>query len=82
MKYRFPIPMTLTVLAALVALTSCANPGGAPGGGPKDMTPPMLLEAQPPQGAVDFRDQLVTMEFNEFIELREQDKIYASPVLK
>lgn len=82
MKYHFsPIPMTLTVLAALTALTSCANPAGAPGGGPKDMMPPVLLVAQPPQGTVDFQDKVVTMEFDEFIELRNQDKIYASPVL-
>lgn len=73
--------MTLTVLAALAALTSCANPAGAPGGGPKDMTPPVLLVAQPPQGTVDFQAKVVTMEFDEFIELRHQDKIYASPVL-
>lgn len=73
--------MILTVLAALTALTSCANPGGAPGGGPKDMTPPVLLVAEPPQGTVGFQDRVVTMEFDEFIELREQDKIYTSPVL-
>ena len=82
MKYHFsPIPIILTVLAALTALTSCANPGGAPGGGPKDMTPPVLLVAEPPQGTVDFQAKVVTMDFDEFIELREQDKIYASPVL-
>lgn len=73
--------MILTVLAVLTALTSCANPGGAPGGGPKDMTPPVLLVAEPPQGTVGFQDRVVTMEFDEFIELREQDKIYTSPVL-
>ncbi len=73
--------MILNALAALLALTSCANPSGAPGGGPKDMTPPALLVAQPPQGTVYFQDKVVTMEFDEFIELRDQDKIYASPVL-
>ena len=75
-----PILKTLTVLAAM-ALTSCANPGGAPEGGPKDMMPPVLLVAQPPQATVDFQSRAVTMEFDEFIELREQDKIYTSPVL-
>ncbi|MDE7090755.1 MAG: Ig-like domain-containing protein, partial [Bacteroidales bacterium] len=82
MKEHFsPIPMILTVLAALMALMSCANPGGAPGGGPRDVTPPVLLVAEPPQGTVDFQAKTVTMEFDEFIELREQDKIYTSPVL-
>ncbi|MDE6515479.1 MAG: hypothetical protein K2L03_05515, partial [Bacteroidales bacterium] len=82
MKEHFsPIPMILTVLAALMALMSCANPGGAPGGGPRDVTPPVLLVAEPPQGTVDFQSKTVTMEFDEFIELREQDKIYTSPVL-
>lgn len=72
----------LAVALILAALTACANISGAPGGGPKDVLPPVLLAARPPQAAVDFQGGVVTMEFDEFIELREQDKIYASPVIK
>lgn len=72
----------LAVALILAALTACANISGAPGGGPKDVLPPVLLAARPPQAAVDFQGGVVTMEFDEFIELREQDKIYVSPVVK
>lgn len=74
--------LVAAVVGLAAFLTSCANIAGAPGGGPKDELPPVLLEAQPPQAAVGFQGGVVTLAFDEFVELRDQDKIYASPVLK
>lgn len=78
----------LNILRALAAmaiqlplLTACADYSGSPGGGPQDVLPPVLLTSTPPQGQTDFKSPLITMDFDEFVELREQDKIYASPVL-
>ena len=78
----------LNILRALAAmsillplLTACADYSGSPGGGPQDVLPPVLLTSTPPQGQTDFKSALITMEFDEFVELREQDKIYSSPVL-
>ncbi|MDE7149942.1 MAG: hypothetical protein K2O01_05995 [Bacteroidales bacterium] len=76
------IAIRVIQVVALAFLAACANIAGAPGGGPKDVLPPALLVSQPPQAALDFQGGVVTMEFDEFVELRDQDKIYASPVLK
>lgn len=65
-----------------VGLTACANMTGGPGGGPKDELAPVMVMALPEQGATNFQGGQVLLEFDEFIELREVDKIYASPVLK
>lgn len=76
------IRRALAAMAILLPLlTACADYSGSPGGGPQDVLPPVLLTSTPPQGQTDFKSSLIIMEFDEFVELREQDKIYASPVL-
>ena len=78
----FNIRRALAAMAMLLPLlTACADYSGSPGGGPQDVLPPVLLTSTPPQGQTDFKSALITMDFDEFVELREQDKIYSSPVL-
>ena len=78
----FNIRRALAAMAMLLPLlTACADYSGSPGGGPQDVLPPVLLTSTPLQGQTDFKSTLITMEFDEFVELREQDKIYTSPVL-
>ena len=70
----------------LVAMTglavSCANYSSAPTGGPKDVAPPVLLKAEPPQGTVGFTHDKITLTFDEFVVLQNTDKIIVSPPLE
>lgn len=56
--------------AVLIALASCANPM-SPTGGPKDTTPPTIIEAEPANQSVNFNSDRVTITFNEFVTLKE-----------
>ncbi len=67
--------------AALVILTalSCAktNP---PGGGPRDVDPPVVLKSQPPEGTLNFTGNSFTITFDEYVVLdRINEKFMVSP---
>ncbi len=51
-------------------LKSCANPV-TPIGGPKDSTPPALLEAIPPLETRNFNATKIQLEFDEYIEIKD-----------
>jgi hypothetical protein len=56
------------VLTALLVWTGCANPL-PPGGGPRDTTPPSIVEARPAEGTVNVeQDVAVEIAFSEYIE--------------
>ena len=66
----------------LVLQTGCANPI-APGGGPKDSLPPMLVSVTPKDSARSFNAKTVTFTFNEFIELQSiRENLVISPLPK
>lgn len=48
------------------AFHRCANPG-RPTGGPKDTIPPTLINATPLSGTTNFNDQVIILEFSEYI---------------
>lgn len=61
-------PTGWLLLTALLVWTGCANPL-PPGGGPRDTTPPSVVEARPAQGAVNVeQDVIVEIAFSEYIE--------------
>ncbi len=67
---------------SLLFTSSCARIG-APGGGPKDTLPPVLLKTQPAQGALFFNKKKVSVTFNEYVQLKEADKHFImSPPLE
>ncbi len=49
-------------------LIGCAHPV-SPGGGPKDVQPPQVLETKPPNGSPNFIGKKFTITFDEFIQL-------------
>lgn len=57
--------------AAMVFTHSCANiiP---PQGGPRDTIPPVLVRAVPGDSTVNFRGNRITLEFDEFIDLKDE----------
>jgi uncharacterized protein (DUF2141 family) len=54
-------------------LVQCASPGN-PTGGPKDEDPPKLLKASPENASVNFKAKEITIEFDEYIKLKDIQK--------
>lgn len=80
MKFRGKIPFVIVaVLAWIVIVSSCANPG-FPVGGPKDTIPPVLLKTDPIYKSVNFDGDNVKLTFNEYIATDEiADALVISP---
>ncbi len=78
-SYHQVIPAAL-LLAVLV--TGCARVG-RPSGGPKDMNPPVYVTSTPENRANNFTDDRINIEFDEFIQLKDQSReIIVSPPMK
>ncbi len=57
----------------------CANIM-SPQGGPRDTLPPQVVEMKPGFGALDFKEKRIYIEFNEYLQLKDQQKeFYTSP---
>ena len=68
-------------LAAVILLLSCAAVM-APPGGPKDITPPELIETSPPDGSINYAGNQIVLEFSEYIDERSiQRAIHILPTL-
>jgi hypothetical protein len=77
MRIRFIIAGLLFLL-----IQGCAKMG-QPTGGPKDVYPPEFIGSNPPNRSVNFSGDQVDIEFNEFIQLKDQNKeILISPPMK
>ena len=71
-------------LGLLAVMASCARYGAGPTGGPKDLAPPILLSALPPEGDTvhDMNGPTeIVLNFDEYVVLSETDKIVTSPPL-
>ena len=65
-----------TLLAGMLAtagLWRCARIT-QPQGGPKDSLPPVVITMTPAYGTVDFKEKRVYIEFNEYVQLKDQQK--------
>ena len=79
MKHRLPI-----LLSLLIALTlwQCAR-RGSPTGGPKDVTPPVLLQSVPKSGAMKFHGKKIRLQFDEFVVTKDiRKQLIISPPMK
>jgi hypothetical protein len=56
-----------------IGLISCAKVA-MPSGGPKDITPPVVVKCVPENGTLGFTGKKITITFDEFIQLKEADK--------
>lgn len=72
----------LVVIVAFIA-NQCANSITAPSGGPKDETPPVVLETLPENGRPNFKGNKFSIRFNEYISLQNvQQSALISPPMK
>lgn len=61
--------MLLVGLGLVFGLSSCANRGIGPQGGPKDSIPPVPVKSVPENGAVNFEGKRIEVTFNEYLQL-------------
>ena len=55
----------------------------APTGGPRDTLPPILLEADPPNGTLNFKGNRITLSYDEYVQLQKlQENLLISPTPK
>ncbi len=72
--------ITFTSLACgilSVLLWQCANTG-MPSGGPKDITPPLVIKTTPAANSLNFNKKEVTIEFNELIQLKKLNEQFVT----
>ena len=66
----------------VTALMQCAR-RGRPTGGPKDVTAPVLLKADPDNMTTDFKATKIRLYFDELVKLKDvQEQLIVSPPLK
>ncbi len=69
-------------IAVLIFLHQCAHVV-APSGGPKDETPPQIIESSPPLQATNFKAGKITIEFDEYIQLKDMNSnLLVSPPME
>ncbi|MEX0290101.1 MAG: Ig-like domain-containing protein [Flavobacteriaceae bacterium] len=72
----------LFLMALVFALLQCAKRGN-PSGGPKDITPPVLIRTEPENLTTNFDAQKIRLYFDEYIRLDDiQNQLIVSPPLK
>lgn len=70
-------------LLIIVSLLQCGRRGGTLTGGPKDVTPPVLEDAEPENMTTNFTSKKIRLHFDEYIKLKDiQDQLIVSPPLK
>lgn len=78
MKYSSQIKL-LMFLGILFLIFSCAKQVAITGG-PKDTTPPIMIESDPPNGSVNFTENTVYVKFDEYVKLNNlNQKLIVSP---
>lgn len=72
----------LFLLVIVLAFWQCAK-RGTPSGGPKDVTPPILLRTEPENLSTNFNEQTIRLYFDEYIKLKDvQKQLIVSPPLE
>ncbi len=70
------------VIIAAVVLVQCAKRGN-PTGGPVDELPPVILRTYPDNYSTNFKNQTITIQFDEFVKFKDLTKqLVISPPLK
>ena len=82
LKGKIPV-IIVAVLAWIVIISSCANPG-MPVGGPQDTIPPVLVKTEPGYKSVNFKGKDVKITFNEYIntEAISEALVISPPMIK
>ncbi|KAA9039509.1 hypothetical protein FW778_11885 [Ginsengibacter hankyongi] len=81
-NFLFFIAIGCALYAVSILGSSCAQIG-VPTGGPRDSIPPKLLNANPPNGTVNFKGNRITLSYDEYVQLQKlQENLLVSPTPK
>lgn len=72
------------ILAAVIGLIfiNCAN-RGTPDGGPKDVTPPVIVKTEPANLSTNFKAEEIKIYFDEYVKMKDLNKqLIISPPMK
>ena len=84
MKIKGKIPVLIVlVLAWIVIISSCANPG-MPTGGPRDTIPPVLIKTEPGYKSLNYEGDNVRLTFNEYLAIEDisETMVISPPMVK
>ncbi|MEM9648238.1 MAG: Ig-like domain-containing protein [Bacteroidota bacterium] len=82
MRYLKKLLSFLFIFVMALALWQCAQRSN-PSGGPKDLTPPVLLRTEPENFTTEFKAEKIRLYFDELIKLSDvQNQLIVSPPLK
>ena len=82
MRHRRGAAALVLLFFAGAFLSRCASIG-TPTGGPKDTLPPVVVTATPEDGTTGFNSKSVYIEFDEYVQLKDQQKeIFVSPAMR
>lgn len=68
--------ITVVLGLAIAFLVPCCATISSPQGGPRDSLPPRILSSDPAPYTVNFAGKYLTINFNEYIQLKDQQKIF------
>lgn len=66
----------------IAGMHSCANMGGGPQGGPRDVTPPKFILSTPERSAVNSKPKKAEIFFDEYVVLKDAQDIIVSPPME
>lgn len=82
-KHRLILSRLAVILFFLGAFFSRCASVMTPDGGPKDTLPPVIVRLQPDNFTTSFTGKKIYIEFNEFVQLQNQNKeMFTSPAMK
>lgn len=80
MRIKANIQIGLVLVLVSVLFYACANRGGGPTGGPKDVTPPKVLRMVPANNTLNFKKKQITIDFDEMVSVEKaSDNVVISP---
>ncbi len=66
-----------------ISLSQCGRRGGTLTGGPKDVTPPVLIKSEPENFTTNFKAKKIRLTFDEYIKIQDlENQLIVSPPLK
>jgi len=72
---KFIIRAIIWISVVLLFAVRCASIS-PPTGGPRDSIPPRIVRAAPAPYTTNFKGDRITLDFNEFIQLKDQQKLF------
>ncbi len=81
-KISIQLLTLIPFLGILILVFGCAKPGYI-SGGPKDLDPPVVVNSEPQQYALNFKGNKIRIDFNEYIQLKDVNRqLNVSPPVK